>query len=204
MIEIRDLNIVYNSEIIYSDFNFSVPKNTKLAITGESGRGKSTLLNALLGFVPDFRGEILVDNILLSPKNIRSIRSKIAYLPQDISFNFDSVSEMFFALFDLELNRDRRPDKNSIAEIFDAFKLSEKILEKRVKEISGGQRQRVLLAINMLMNKPIVMLDEPTAALDAKLKEIVCDYILTQEDKTVIAVTHDDYWINKSDAVLNL
>ena len=78
------------------------------------------------------------------------------------------------------------------------------MLSKKVSEISGGQKQRIILASCMLLNKPILLIDEPTSALDNAVKEKVTDYILKKENLTVIAVTHDAYWIKNSDNVVHI
>lgn len=96
------------------------------------------------------------------------------------------------------------PTKEQVTNIFDAFYLSEELLSKNVKEISGGQKQRVILASCMLLNKPLLLIDEPTSALDVAVKKKITDYILEQKELTVIAVTHDDYWIERSDNVIEI
>ena len=205
MVIINNLNISFGNEIIHKDFSLSVKRAEKLAITGESGRGKTTLLNVLAGFIPDYEGEITVDGIVLNSKTIYEIRSKMAWLPQNTSLNLGSVKELLLAPFEFAQNKENKPTKEDIAAIFHAFDLSEELLSKKVSEISGGQKQRVILASCMLLNKPLLLIDEPTSALDDTVKKKVADYILKQRDDiTVIAVTHDPYWIENSDNVLHL
>lgn len=204
MVIIDNLNISFGKEEVYKDFSLSVNKGDKLAITGESGKGKSTLLNALAGFIPHYKGELIVDETVLSSKTVHEIRSKIAWLPQDTSLDLGSVEELLLAPFQFEQNRANQPSKNEISTIFNAFDLSEELLSKKVNEISGGQKQRVILASCILLKKPLLLIDEPTSALDNTVKEKVTDYILNQENTTVLAVTHDRYWIEKSDKVIHI
>ena len=175
MIEIKDLNISFENEIIFKDFSLSLKKGEKLAVTGESGKGKSTLLNLLAGFIPDYKGNISIFGIELNHITILEIRKKIAWLPQDTSLNIKTVKELFFAPFEFHLNKENRPSKKEISEMFKHFDLSENLLQKKVKEISGGQKQRIILASCLLSEKPLLLADEPTSALDEKIKHKVTD-----------------------------
>jgi len=204
MIEIKDLNIRFENEIIFKDFSLNLKKGEKLAVTGESGRGKSTFLNLLAGFIPDYKGSISIFGIELNHLTISEIRKKIAWLPQDTSLNIKTVKELFFAPFEFHLNKENRPSQKKISEIFKHFELSENLLQKKVKEISGGQKQRIILASCLLLKKPLLLIDEPTSALDEIIKKKVIDYILNKKDLTVIAATHDVYWIKNSYKVIEL
>ncbi len=204
MIEIKNLNISFNDEVIFNNFSLSLKKGEKLALTGKSGKGKSTLLNLLGGFIPNFGGEVLVNGIVLNRQNINEIRKLTAWLPQEFAFNFKTVNELLFAPFNFMLNRENRPDKEQVLKMLDSFEISETLLTKKVKEISGGQKQRIILASCMLLQKPILLFDEPTSALDESIKQRVSDYILNKKDLTVIAASHDKYWIENSDLVIQL
>ena len=204
MIEIKDLTISFGEETIYQDFSLSVSKGEKLAITGESGKGKSTLLNVLAGFIPNFEGHISIDGLPLGSNTIQEIRSKIACPPQDTAIKFDKVEELFFAPFEFSSNKNNRPSEEKIGTLLQAFDLSPKILNKKLHEISGGQKQRIILASCLSLHKPILLLDEPTSALDKRIKEQVSDYTLSRSELTIIAVPHDDYWVAHSDQVLLL
>lgn len=204
MVIIKNLNINFKKEIIYKDFSFSVKKGEKIAVIGKSGKGKSTLLNLLAGFIPNFEGDVKINDISLNHANISEIRKIISWLPQETALNFTTVKELFFEPFNFELNKKKIPSKKEIINIFNEFELSENILGKKVKEISGGQKQRIILASCLLLNKQLLLIDEPTSALDGNIKKKVADYILNIKGLTVIAATHDEYWVNKSDKVINL
>ena len=204
MIHIANLRVKFRNELVFDNFSLDLNPGEHMAIWGKSGVGKTTLLNLLVGFIPDFQGEISVDGIALHPQTIQQIRQVTAWLPQEIVFDFNTVEELFYAAFNLESNREHMPTQDKIQAVFEAFELDFSILQKRVQEISGGQKQRVLLASCLLMNEPLLLLDEPTSALDEKLKKKITDYILGLQHTTILAVTHDSYWIEKSTKKMQL
>lgn len=204
MIKIQNLFITFGNEHIYQDFSLDIMDGEKVAICGESGKGKSTLLNLMAGFIPDFEGNVIIDDIELKAKTICDIRKHFAWLPQETALNMKSAEELLFAPFDFSINKEHRPDNKQVEEVFDAFSLDKGLLTKKIKEISGGQKQRVILASCVLQKKPILLLDEPSSALDKRIKKRITDYILGLKDTTVIAATHDEYWMGNSNKVIKL
>jgi putative ABC transport system ATP-binding protein len=140
----------------------------------------------------------------LNECHLRSIRNLFARVPQNVSLNQEYVKDLFEVTFAFLGNKKNKPDEKEILELLKNFKLEDDILKKKFNEISIGQKQRVLLCNVLLMKKPILIIDEPTAALDNETKTLVCDYILGLKDLTVIAATHDDYWIVKSNRVIGV
>ncbi len=204
MIEVSHLNLKFKNEIIFNDFSLIINKGEKVAFTGESGKGKTTFLNLLAGFIPDYTGKVSIFGQALNADNIVEIRKNIAWLPQDISLSVKTVRELFFEPFEFTLNKHLKPSPENVSQIFSEFDLPEELLDKKTNEISGGQKQRIILASCLLLKKPLLLADEPTSALDEKIKQKITDYILNQKDLTVIAATHDDYWIKSSDKVIEL
>lgn len=204
MIQIENLSISFKEEKVLQNFNLKVQPGEKLAITGESGIGKTTLLNILAGFEPGFQGKVRVNGIELSADTILQIRQLIAWLPQETALEFETVKELLLAPFEFDANKDKRPTREEYTVLLKEFGMNTAILSKRTKDISGGQKQRVLLASCLLLKKSILLIDEPTSALDPRVKRQVVDYVLSQKDLTVIAVTHDKYWSEQSDKIINL
>lgn len=204
MIHISRLNINFKDEKIFQDFNLEVKQGEKVAICGESGKGKTTLLNLLAGFIPDFSGQVTIDGYDLNPHNIQDIRQNMACLPQETFLKMPTVKELFYAPFHFARNKGKHPKPDTVKRVLEVFELPKDILKKKSKEISGGQKQRVLLAACLLMEKPLLLLDEPTSALDKKIKKHIADYILSRKDITLIAATHDEYWISQSDRIIEL
>lgn len=204
MVHITNLSVKFDGKSILKDFSCSINQGEKIALTGESGRGKTTLLNVIAGFIPQFEGSVEVCGILQNMITVREIRKKIAWLPQDTSLNSKTVEELLYTPFEFALNKHLKPQKDELINLFSKFYLTEDLLYKKVKEISGGQKQRIILISCLLLKKPLLILDEPTSALDKSIKKTVTDHILSIKDLTVIASTHDEYWIKNSDKVIQL
>ena len=204
IVSVNNLFVNYEENEVIKNLSFQISKGDKAVITGESGRGKSTILNTLLGFVPISKGEISFFDKKLTAKNISKIRSRIAWLPQETALHFDSINDIIYSLFSLKINKPNTPSKTEIDQIFNQLNILPNLLDKEIDEISGGQKQRILLAGALLLKKDILIIDEPTSDLDEKNKKLITDFILSLKDITVIAVSHDAYWIEKSSKIIAL
>jgi len=203
-ISAKNISISYGDTLVIKNLSFEISKGDKVAVTGVSGGGKSTLINFLMGFVPDFEGEISIFGYPLSKESIYHIRQHTAWLPQDLSIPFETVEEMVFAPFEFHINQENKPSIEEVHTLFKEFLLPLDLLKKKATEISGGQRQRVLLIGSILLKKEILFLDEPVSALDAISRKQVTDYILSLENLTVVSAIHDDYWANKSNKIIEV
>tara|TARA_R110002050_G_scaffold252628_1_gene390861 strand:+ start:18059 stop:18676 length:618 start_codon:yes stop_codon:yes gene_type:complete len=204
IIQLKNINISYGSQVVIENLSFEVSKGEKVAITGESGKGKSTILNVLAGFTPFQEGAVLMFDKPLSPTNISFIRQQMAWLPQETALQFDSVQEMIDAPFEFAANAKKKPTDAQVQEVFENLSLPLDLLQKTPATISGGQRQRILLASSLLLKKPLLLTDEPTSALDEANRQRITDYVLSQKDLTVVASTHDNYWMDKSTKIIAL
>ncbi len=203
IISIKNLSVSFKNEKIIQNLSFGIKGGEKIAITGASGKGKTTLLNIMAGFIPEYEGEIFILNKKLNYQNIKYIRQNISWLPQETVIDFEKVNDLLFAPFKFTNNCKQEPNNTIIENIFDKFDLSTDLLQKKTSEISGGQKQRIMLASVLLLKKKILLLDEPTSALDEKLKQKITDYILSQKI-TILTSTHYKYWMQKSDKILSL
>jgi putative ABC transport system ATP-binding protein len=204
MISVKNLVVRFDEQTILDHLSFEVPKGAKVAVKGLSGSGKSTLLNVLLGFVIADSGDISIGGYALHPDNIQKIRSQVAWLPQQLNLNLDKVEDLFWLPFLFSRNKALRPTEEEIAAIFEAFRLETGLLNKPLSEISGGQKQRVALAACVLLKRPLLLLDEPTAALDAVTKQAIMDYLFTLPELTILALSHDPDWLARSEQVITL
>ncbi len=205
MIRVKNLHLEFPGLKIFSGLNFEVKPGEKVAITGESGRGKTTLLHTLMGFIPDFQGEIYIMDYPLRQDTVHVIRQKTGYVPQELNFGiFSTARELFEAPFQFKANVQNKPGREETENLFKKFNLPAGILNKTLKEISGGQKQRLALASVILLRKPLMLLDEPTSALDQENKKEVINYLFSMKNTTILASTHDPEWIKHCDKIINL
>ena len=202
MIQFENITISFNNKTVISNFSTQIRDGEKICFVGESGSGKSTLLHAILGFVSPDKGEIRIENEAITTHSIQSIREKTAFLPQDISFPYQTVKELLISPFSFKANRKQIVTDERILSVFATLNLEEEILHKKLNEISGGQKQRVLLALIALLDKPIVLLDEPTSALDTGSVDLVIRFLKEMEDTTVVIVTHDQRFAEAFDRII--
>lgn len=179
----------YSKRIIFEDLNIEFPHKGLVLITGESGKGKSTLLNVLFGVDSLDSGEVIYDG--------RSIGYAIQ---KNGLFNWTTVNEniKYSSLF---VNKEFE-GKDKIADIFGI----EELLDEKVCNLSGGQYQRVNTYKEIIKNRDIILFDEPTSALDNKTALKVSNVLYElSKDKLIIVATHEiKHFINMDYTLISL
>ena len=193
MLHINNACIAFGTEFLFSGFEMKLEKGETACIVGQSGCGKTSLLNAVMGFVPLYEGTIKVGGTLLDKSTIDLVRRQIAWIPQELALPFEWVKEMVSLPFELKVNRSVPFSEERLFMCFDELGLEHELYFKRVNEVSGGQRQRIMLAVAALLNKPLIVIDEPTSALDTGSTDKVLAFFRRQAEKgaAVLAVSHD-------------
>ena len=140
----------------------------------------------------------------MSAENIVAFRRKTAYLPQELTFPYEWVSEMIAVTFRIKANIGKE-DNNKLHTYLEQLGLDADICNKRFSEISGGQRQRVMRAVTAVTGKDFILLDEPTSALDHDSVNRVISFLSNLEHKPgIIVVTHDNEFAGQCNRVINL
>ena len=193
MLHINNACIAFGTEVLFSGFNMKLVRGERACIVGQSGCGKTSLLNAVMGFVPLKEGSVRVGETLLDRSTIDSVRRQIAWIPQELALPFEWVKEMVALPFGLKVNRSVPFSEERLFACFDELGLEHELYTKRVNEVSGGQRQRIMLAVAAMLNKPLIIIDEPTSALDADSTGRVLSFFRRQAERgtAVLAVSHD-------------
>lgn len=206
MLQIKNACIAYGTEILFSDFSMQLDKGEIACIAGQSGRGKTSLLNAVMGFVPLRKGTITVNDIELDKNTIDAIRRQIAWIPQELALPSEWVKEMVKLPFELKVNRNTPFSEEKLFACFTALGLDEELYEKRVGEVSGGQRQRIMIAVAALLQKPLIIIDEPTSALDSGSADKVLAFLEQQTaiGTAILAVSHDKRFANGCNHIIKL
>jgi subfamily B ATP-binding cassette protein MsbA len=194
---------------VLKDLNLTVAKNETLAVVGNSGGGKSTLVNLIPRFYDIKSGSIKIDDVDIREFSIRSLRHNISMVFQDNFLFSGSIRENIMMgnpkATEAELSQaiESAHLQEMIAELPEGL---ETLLGERGLTLSGGQRQRVAIARAMLRNAPIVILDEATSALDNESEAIVqkaMDNLM--KNRTVFIIAHRLSTIKNADriAVIN-
>ena len=193
MLHINNACIAFGTEVLFSGFNMKLERGETACIVGQSGCGKTSLLNAVMGFVPLKEGSVRVGETLLDRSTIDSVRRQIAWIPQELALPFEWVKEMVALPFGLKVNRSVPFSEERLFACFDELGLEHELYTKRVNEVSGGQRQRIMLAVAAMLNKPLIIIDEPTSALDADSTGRVLSFFRRQAEtgRAVLDVSDD-------------
>ena len=181
MLQIEDASIAYGNDVLFSNFNLQLERGEIASISGSSGCGKTSLLNAILGFTPLKEGRITVNDIVSDKNSIDLIRKQIAWIPQELALPLEWVKDMIQLPFSLKANR---ATPFSEIQLFNCFE---------ELGLESGQRQRMMIAVASMTNKPLIIVDEPTSALDSGSTERVLAFLRHQTRKgtAVLAVSHD-------------
>ena len=206
-ISFENVSFGYDPKLpVLSNINFFIKPCSKVAIVGQSGAGKSTIINLISRFFDPLSGHIFIDNQDIRKVNIFSLRNKIALVSQEtIIYNKNFLENIRFG--NLEATEEQIIEASKIAGI-DKFIQStldgyNTVLGESGNKLSGGQRQRISISRAILKNAPILLLDEATSSLDAETeKEINRSLEKITKDKTTITIAHKLSTVVNSDQII--
>ncbi|MCM1108806.1 MAG: ATP-binding cassette domain-containing protein [Clostridium sp.] len=206
ILRIEHLTVELGGRALMHDLNASLLSGEMVGVVGESGCGKTTLLRSLLGFVSPTKGSIHIWGEQLSTDTISFIRSRISYVPQELSVPCESVGDMVEQMLGLKVNRTFAYTPERLFALWGELGLERELYSHRWTKVSGGQRQRILLSMAALTDKPLLLIDEPTAALDEENGQRVAALIrrLCREGRTTLVVSHDEQLVRACDRVIHL
>ena len=197
-IELKNLCFRYskNSPWILKNVNLEIPKGSVIGIVGDTGCGKSTLFDIIMGLLSPTSGELKVDNQLIDNKNKRSWQAHISNVPQNIYLCDGTIEENI--AFGTPFEKINRPkvvkaaQRAQISEAVENWKNGyQTLVGERGMRLSGGQRQRVAVARAFYKDSDVLIFDEATSALDNKTELAVME-VLTSFDRelTIIMIAH--------------
>ena len=214
---IRFENVYYQYEknkYVLKNINFEIFKGQKIGIIGQTGGGKSTLVDLLMGLLKVTKGKILIDgkklNCLPENKFLRSWRGIISHVPQDIFLSdSDFIKNIAFGVENNLINFEKVKIASEVANINEyILSTKEQFLTKigeRGIQLSGGQRQRIGIARALYRESQIIILDEATSALDNQTEKKVLNSILNfNPNLTVIMIAHRLSTLKECDKVIYL
>ncbi|KAJ7943849.1 ABC transporter B family-like protein [Quillaja saponaria] len=207
-IELKNIHFSYPSRpdvVIFKDFNLKVRSNKNMALVGQSGSGKSSVISLILRFYDPVSGKVMIDGKDITKVNLKSLRKHIGLVQQEPALFATSIYENILY----------GKAGASEAEVIEAAKLanahsfisalpegySTKVGERGV-QLSGGQRQRVAIARAVLKNPEILLLDEATSALDVESERVVQQALdRLMKNRTTVVVAHRLSTIKNADQI---
>ncbi len=191
-IEFRNLSFSYGEKKVLNNLSLMVNKNEKVGIVGQSGGGKSTLIDLMIGIYRPESGGIFIDGVPLGRGNLKNWLTKIGYIPQSIYLFDGTVAENVF--FGRKYDEARVIEVLKSAHIYD-FLLTKDGINTRVGDggiqLSGGQKQRIGIARALYSDPEIIVLDEATSALDVETEaNIMREMFDIGRNKTMVIVSH--------------
>jgi len=212
-LHIQDLNFAYadNPRHVLKNINLQLKKGQTLALVGDSGSGKTSLLNVLLRFhpLPNKQPCIRLDGVDINAFSLDSLRQQFSLVSQQVVLFDDSIAANIAYGCMEHVSREQIEAAAKAAHVWEFAQLMPQGLDSQVGEngsqLSGGQKQRVAIARAILRNAPILLLDEATSALDSKSEAKIQQALQQlQQDKTSIVITHRLSTIYHADVILVL
>ncbi len=212
-ITLEKINFKYpnTDTVTIRNLNFQINKNESIGIIGDSGSGKSTIVDIILGLLIPQEGKVLVngENIFGSPIQLRSWQNSIGYVPQDIYLIDDTIANNIMFGFDKN-----KINKNALKRVLENSQLDEfvqslpdginTIVGERGVRLSGGQIQRIGIARALYNHPSILIFDEATSSLDSDTENSIIQCIDNLKGKTKIIVAHRLSTVRNCDKVIKI
>ena len=190
-IEVKNINFGYEKgKEILKDISFNASGTNSIGLVGANGVGKSTFLKLFVGLNLNFTGEIKINGLLVEPKNLPIIREKIGYVFQDSDnqlFMSTAYEDIAFAPRNYGLSEEQVQSR--VEKALEMVGISH-LRDKQIYKMSGGEKKLVSIATILSMVPDIILMDEPSIALDPKNRRNLIN-ILNSIDKLKIIASHD-------------
>ena len=208
-LHLKNISFSYGDQQVLNGFNLTIQKKDFIGITGASGKGKTTILNILLGFLEASKGEVIINDIALKKDSIKVYWPSVAYVRQQPFFIHDILARNIT----LEENGH---DKTNLEYAIKAAGLDtfiaqfpeglNKMITENGKNISGGQQQRITIARALYKNADLILLDEPFNELDEASEISLLEHFrkLAQQGKLIILITHNRKALSHCTKIISL
>ena len=206
-ITFKDVSFGYNKKNkVLNDISFNVNSGSKVALVGQSGSGKSTIINLISRFYDPINGEILINEENIKDVSLNSLRKNISLVSQEtIIYNKSFMDNIRFGNLDAPDYKIKKAAMNADIHDFIANSLDgyDTIVGEGGNKLSGGQKQRISIARAILKDAPILLLDEATSSLDAETESEISKTLESlTKNKTTITIAHKLSTIINSDQII--
>jgi osmoprotectant transport system ATP-binding protein len=194
VIALREVTVRFGDAVALDRVSLEIDTGTRHVLLGSSGSGKSTALRLILGLVPPDAGRVLVDETAVDASTRAHLVRRMGYVVQDGGLYPHLTAADNVALAAAADRWERPRIRARVAELAVMAGLDDRVLRRYPRELSGGERQRVGLMRALMLDPPILLLDEPLGALDPIVRAELQDQLgrlFAALGKTVVLVTHD-------------
>lgn len=207
-IEFINVNFEYDYEPILKNINFHVKPGQTVAIFGQTGAGKSTIINLIERFYDVTSGQILIDGVNIKKYDLQALRKNISISMQDVFLFSNTIEDnISYGVSEVDSNRvtwaaEMADASNFIQNLSDSY---DTVVGERGVGLSGGQKQRITLARSIIKDPSILILDDTTSALDVETEAMIQKNLNSvYKDKTSFIIAHRISSIKNSDLILVL
>ena len=194
MLSVENISKSLGGQTVLQPMSHEFRQGGTTAVVGPSGCGKTTLLRVLLGLAQADSGAVRFGSEVLTPDNAQRLRLQIGYVIQEGGLFAHLTARKNVTLMADYLRRPRKEVTTRLEELADLVDISQDMLSRYPKHLSGGQRQRVALMRALILDPPVLLMDEPLGALDPMIRfdlQQQLKEIFARLNKTVVMVTHD-------------
>lgn len=208
MIRLEGVRFEHGNQKVLRGIDLEIPVGALTVLTGPSGAGKTTIIDLVLGLYRPSAGRVTIDGVDLTEIDLRSWRSQVGYVPQELVLFHDSIRANL-TMGDKTIGDDQLEEALRTADAWDFVSRLPQGLDTVVGErggkLSGGQRQRIALARGMVMHPRLLVLDEVTSALDPTTAAEITDNIRRLSHRmTIVSITHRPEFLEVADRIYEI
>lgn len=181
-----------NGKEIARDLSFQATEGNIVAITGGEAEERTTILEAMLGFLPLKKGWVSIDSEPVLPQTAAYFRNSISYMPRMSGLTEEGVADFMKYVAALKSNKDCIYSKEAVTEEWNLLSVSDKCYDKKFAELTSATAQRICLSLVGLFARPIAILDSPTSAQDENGRIAMLSYLCSEKFKHIATVVATD------------
>jgi|GEM_PF-872129 ABC-type cobalamin/Fe3+-siderophores transport systems, ATPase components len=193
MLEIKNGRIDRDGKPLFSQLSFMAKEGEVVCVAGSQGCGKSSLLQAMMGFMPLDEGWLNVDGDLVNIHSAPYFRRRMAFLPQNVNMPYDKVSDMISSLFSLKREKKFDEMKETLMTLWEEIGIATEVFDKKLSEMTTSEQRVILLSGLCVLEKELVLLDEPSLWLNEEqlAQAGICIRQMARNDSSIVVTCQE-------------
>ena len=193
MLEIKNGRIDRDGKPLFSQLSFMAKEGEVVCVAGSQGCGKSSMLQAMMGFIPLDEGWLNVDGDLVNIHSAPYFRRRMAFLPQNVNMPYDKVSDMISSLFSLKREKKFDEMKETLITLWEEIGIATEVFDKKLSEMTTSEQRVILLSGLCVLEKELVLLDEPSLWLNEEqlAQAGICIRQMARNDSSIVVTCQE-------------